>query len=137
MLLTLGLVSILICEQDEQMFFLCLLAPITQMLMLIYGDEVCVLFPFSFLFLQFFEPPTSNSFSCRFNKMISQNRPKVIIVGAGLGGVTLGLLLEHAGISYNIFEQATVLKPLGIAGCIHRRYHSCRSRGTCATQSAE
>ncbi|KAF9302672.1 hypothetical protein BGZ74_005017 [Mortierella antarctica] len=52
--------------------------------------------------------------------MTSQNRPKVIIVGAGLGGVTLGLLLEHAGISYNIFERATVLKPLGSAialGC--------------------
>ncbi|KAG0093167.1 hypothetical protein BGZ93_010792 [Podila epicladia] len=52
--------------------------------------------------------------------MTSQDRPRVIIVGAGLGGVTLGLLLEHAGINYNIFEGATVLKPLGSAialGC--------------------
>ncbi|KAG0039388.1 hypothetical protein BGZ82_008488 [Podila clonocystis] len=52
--------------------------------------------------------------------MTSQDRPNVIIVGAGLGGVTLGLLLEHAGINYNIYEGATVLKPLGSAialGC--------------------
>ncbi|KAG0341796.1 hypothetical protein BG000_007979 [Podila horticola] len=52
--------------------------------------------------------------------MTSQDRPKVIIVGAGLGGVTLGLLLEHAGISYNIFERTTAFKPLGSAialGC--------------------
>ncbi|KAG0034670.1 hypothetical protein BGZ81_003714 [Podila clonocystis] len=53
--------------------------------------------------------------------MTSQDRPNVIIVGAGLGGLTLGLLLEHAGIkNYNIYERAVYLKPLGSAialGC--------------------
>ncbi|KAG0337909.1 hypothetical protein BG000_004804 [Podila horticola] len=50
----------------------------------------------------------------------SIKRPKVIIVGAGLGGVVLGALLNKAGIDFNIFERAAVVKPLGSAmafGC--------------------
>ncbi|KAF9388186.1 hypothetical protein CPB97_001486 [Podila verticillata] len=42
-------------------------------------------------------------------------KPKVIIVGAGLGGITLGILLEKAGIPYEIFERASEVKPLGSA----------------------
>lgn len=45
----------------------------------------------------------------------SIKRPKVIIVGAGLGGVVLGALLNKAGIDFNIFERAAVVKPLGKA----------------------
>ncbi|KAF9405103.1 hypothetical protein BGZ94_003763, partial [Podila epigama] len=37
---------------------------------------------------------------------------KVIIVGAGLGGIMLGICLEKAGIPYEIFERAAVVKPL-------------------------
>jgi len=40
-------------------------------------------------------------------------RPRVLIVGAGLGGLTLGLLLEKAGIPYEIFERSPAIKPLG------------------------
>ncbi|KAF9316722.1 hypothetical protein BG003_001633 [Podila horticola] len=40
-------------------------------------------------------------------------KPKVLIVGAGLGGITLGILLERAGIPYEIFERAAEVKPLG------------------------
>ncbi|KAF9103299.1 hypothetical protein BGX29_003517 [Mortierella sp. GBA35] len=36
-----------------------------------------------------------------------------MIVGAGLGGLTLALLLEKAKIEYNIYEKALEIKPLG------------------------
>ncbi|KAF9388181.1 hypothetical protein CPB97_001481 [Podila verticillata] len=50
----------------------------------------------------------------------SFKRPKVLIVGAGLGGVVFGSLLERAGVDYQIYERAAVVKPLGSAmafGC--------------------
>ncbi|KAF9957460.1 hypothetical protein BGZ70_009501 [Mortierella alpina] len=40
---------------------------------------------------------------------------KVLIVGAGLGGLMLATLLERAGIAYEIFERAAAVKPLGSA----------------------
>jgi cation diffusion facilitator CzcD-associated flavoprotein CzcO len=43
----------------------------------------------------------------------TQAEKTVLIVGAGLGGVMLGLLLERASIPYLIFERATTVKPLG------------------------
>ncbi|KAG0204436.1 hypothetical protein BGX28_003618 [Mortierella sp. GBA30] len=42
-------------------------------------------------------------------------KPRVIIVGAGIGGVTLAILLQKAGIPYDIFERTTDVKPLGSA----------------------
>ncbi|KAG9063208.1 hypothetical protein KI688_004810 [Linnemannia hyalina] len=42
-------------------------------------------------------------------------RPKVLIVGAGLGGLTLGMLLHKANIPFEIYERAAVVKPLGSA----------------------
>lgn len=39
--------------------------------------------------------------------------PTVIIVGAGLAGLTLAILLEKANIEYLIFEKASEVKPLG------------------------
>jgi 2-polyprenyl-6-methoxyphenol hydroxylase-like FAD-dependent oxidoreductase len=38
----------------------------------------------------------------------------VIIVGAGIGGVTLGLMLHRAGIRSRIFESVPDLKPIGV-----------------------
>jgi len=44
---------------------------------------------------------------------LKQDRPRVLIVGAGIGGLALGLLLERAGVPYSIFERAATIKPLG------------------------
>jgi 5-methylphenazine-1-carboxylate 1-monooxygenase len=38
----------------------------------------------------------------------------VVIVGGGIGGVTLGLMLHRAGIKSRIFEAVADLKPLGV-----------------------
>ncbi|KAF9278481.1 hypothetical protein BGZ68_008530 [Mortierella alpina] len=46
---------------------------------------------------------------------MSTTKPNVVIVGAGLAGLLLSLLLERAGIPYNIYERATKVKPLGSA----------------------
>ncbi|KAF9026062.1 hypothetical protein BGZ52_007916, partial [Haplosporangium bisporale] len=40
-------------------------------------------------------------------------KPKVIIVGAGIGGLTLGILLQKGNIPYLIVERAKEVKPLG------------------------
>ncbi|KAG0332010.1 hypothetical protein BG000_010412 [Podila horticola] len=48
-------------------------------------------------------------------EMKDMKKNKVLIVGAGLGGITLGICLEKAGIPYEIFERANKVKPLGSA----------------------
>ncbi|KAG9323778.1 hypothetical protein KVV02_000831 [Mortierella alpina] len=53
----------------------------------------------------------------------AQTGPKVLIVGAGLGGVTLAILLEKAGVPYEVFERATTVKPLGSAMHIGPKLH--------------
>ncbi|KAF9092511.1 hypothetical protein BGX23_004223 [Mortierella sp. AD031] len=40
-------------------------------------------------------------------------RPRVIIVGAGLGGLMLGILLDKMDVPYHIYERALEVKPLG------------------------
>jgi 2-polyprenyl-6-methoxyphenol hydroxylase-like FAD-dependent oxidoreductase len=39
---------------------------------------------------------------------------EVLIIGAGIGGLTLGLMLHRAGMSCRIFEAASELKPVGV-----------------------
>ena len=39
---------------------------------------------------------------------------EVIIVGAGIGGLTLGLALQQAGIACRVYESAAELKPVGV-----------------------
>ncbi|KAF8932597.1 hypothetical protein BGZ58_006907 [Dissophora ornata] len=39
--------------------------------------------------------------------------PKVLIVGAGLSGIMTGILLDRAGIPFDIYERAPEIKPIG------------------------
>jgi len=41
--------------------------------------------------------------------------PHTLIVGAGLAGLLLAILLEKAGIPYELFERSSEAKPLGKA----------------------
>jgi 2-polyprenyl-6-methoxyphenol hydroxylase-like FAD-dependent oxidoreductase len=45
---------------------------------------------------------------------MSGNSTDVLIVGAGIGGLTLGLRLHQAGIACRVFEAAPEIKPLGV-----------------------
>lgn len=45
--------------------------------------------------------------------------PQVIIVGAGLAGLFLAILLDKAGIPYQIYERAKEVKPLGKKHNLH------------------
>lgn len=45
--------------------------------------------------------------------LVTDDPPRVLIAGAGLAGLFLGILLEKAGIPYEIFERTAEIKPLG------------------------
>src|SRR6202451_965503 len=54
--------------------------------------------------------------------MPGENMDDVIIVGAGIGGLTLGLALHAAGIPCRIFESAAEIKAIGVG--IHLLPHA-------------
>ncbi|KAG0020492.1 hypothetical protein BGZ81_009313 [Podila clonocystis] len=63
---------------------------------------------------------SSSSRTGRFSNETAESRPVpkspfVLIAGAGLGGLTLALLLEQAKINYAVFERTAKVKPLGAA----------------------
>ena len=39
---------------------------------------------------------------------------QIVIIGAGIGGLTLGLMLHKAGIPFRILETAPAIKPIGV-----------------------
>ncbi|KAG0327747.1 hypothetical protein BG004_002702, partial [Podila humilis] len=44
-------------------------------------------------------------------------KPRVLIAGGGIGGLTLAILLYQAGIAVSVLERAKVIYPLGSAFC--------------------
>lgn len=44
----------------------------------------------------------------------NMDKPKVLISGAGIGGLTLAILLHKAKVPFLIFERAQEVKPLGM-----------------------
>lgn len=43
----------------------------------------------------------------------ADGKPKVLIVGAGIGGLMLGNLLLKRGIPFEIYDRTKEIKPLG------------------------
>src|SRR5689334_4158361 len=48
------------------------------------------------------------------NRARVSSNPDVLIVGGGIGGLTLALSLHQAGISCRVFEAAPEVQPLGV-----------------------
>ena len=56
---------------------------------------------------------------------------EILIIGGGIGGLTLGLMLHRAGIACRVFEATSELKAVGVG--INILPHA--SRELCATTS--
>ena len=39
---------------------------------------------------------------------------KILVIGGGIGGLTLALALQRVGIGVKVFEAAAEIKPLGV-----------------------
>ncbi|KAF9900786.1 hypothetical protein EC991_006889 [Linnemannia zychae] len=57
--------------------------------------------------------PTTAYKSSDLPPLVTDEPPHVLIAGAGLAGLFLGILLEKAGIPYAIFERSAEIRPLG------------------------
>ncbi|KAG0293463.1 hypothetical protein BGZ96_002805 [Linnemannia gamsii] len=62
--------------------------------------------------------PTGGFKGCDLPPVVTDKPPRVLIAGAGLGGLFLGILLENSGIPYEIFERSAEIRPLGSIMCL-------------------
>jgi len=61
------------------------------------------------------QKPVSSTFTPSSPLPLPPRPFHVLIVGAGIGGVTMGLMLERAGISYQILEASPTIRLVGSA----------------------
>ncbi|KAF9101330.1 hypothetical protein BGX29_005777 [Mortierella sp. GBA35] len=60
------------------------------------------------------KPTSPTAFkSSNLPPLVTDKPPRVLIAGAGLAGLLLGILLEKAEIPYDIYERTAEIKPLG------------------------
>jgi hypothetical protein len=83
----------------------------THVFILCLSSESHLLLYIPFIHLHSIQPHSLK----QHRSLLMSTEPKltVLIVGAGLGGILLGALLEKCDIPYIIFERATTVKPLG------------------------
>ncbi|KAF9536443.1 hypothetical protein EC957_010933 [Mortierella hygrophila] len=62
--------------------------------------------------------PTSCFKGSDLPPLVTDRPPRVLIAGAGLAGLFLGILLEKAGIPYEIFERSAQIRHLGAIMCL-------------------
>ncbi|KAG0373252.1 hypothetical protein BGX24_011950 [Mortierella sp. AD032] len=62
--------------------------------------------------------PTTGFKGSNLPHLVTDDPPRVLIAGAGLAGLFLGILLEKAGIPYEIFERSAEIRPLGAIMCL-------------------
>ncbi|KAK3848487.1 MAG: hypothetical protein J3R72DRAFT_2759 [Linnemannia gamsii] len=62
--------------------------------------------------------PTGGFKASDLPPLVTDKPPRVLIAGAGLAGLFLGILLERAGIPYEIYERTAEIKPLGAVICL-------------------
>src|SRR5262245_34590050 len=59
---------------------------------------------------------------------------EILIIGAGIGGLTLGLMLHRRGVACRVYEAAPEIKPLGVG--INILPHASRELGELGLESA-
>src|SRR5215469_8715068 len=57
-------------------------------------------------------PPTGGG-------IVSSSSPRIVIIGAGIGGLTLALLLQRRGIEAEVLEQSAELAEVGAAVALY------------------